>query len=49
VYLRDPNENGVELYYDRPRERWFDEQGRPILKNEPFYPRELLAEVGPAS
>ena len=49
VYLRDPDENGVELYYDRPQERWFDEQGRPILKNEPFDPRELLAEVGPAS
>ncbi len=49
VYLRDPDENGVELYYDRPRERWFDEQGRPILENEPLDPRELLAEVGPAS
>ena len=49
VYLRDPDENGVQLYYDRPRERWFDEQGRPILKNEPFDPRELLAEVSPAS
>jgi catechol 2,3-dioxygenase len=49
VYLRDPDENGVELYYDRPRERWFDEEGRPILKNEPFDPRELLAEVSPAS
>lgn len=22
IYLRDPDENGVELYCDRPRERW---------------------------
>jgi catechol 2,3-dioxygenase len=22
IYLRDPDDNGVELYYDRPREEW---------------------------
>ena len=22
LYLRDPDENGVELYWDRPREKW---------------------------
>jgi catechol 2,3-dioxygenase len=22
IYLRDPDENGVELYWDRPREQW---------------------------
>jgi catechol 2,3-dioxygenase len=22
VYLRDPDDNGVELYWDRPREQW---------------------------
>jgi hypothetical protein len=22
VYLRDPDGNGIELYYDRPREEW---------------------------
>ena len=22
VYLRDPDQNGVELYWDRPREQW---------------------------
>jgi catechol 2,3-dioxygenase len=32
VYLEDPDGNGVELYYDRPRETWFDDEGRPILK-----------------
>ena len=22
IYLRDPDENGVELYWDRPQEAW---------------------------
>jgi catechol 2,3-dioxygenase len=43
VYLRDPDGNGVELYYDRPREQWFDAQGRPIIKADPFDPRDLVA------
>jgi catechol 2,3-dioxygenase len=28
LYLRDPDDNGVELYWDRPKEQWpRDEQG----------------------
>ncbi len=28
LYLRDPDQNGVELYWDRPQEEWpFDAQG----------------------
>ncbi|HKG95164.1 MAG TPA: VOC family protein [Gemmatimonadaceae bacterium] len=42
VYLRDPDGNGIELYYDRPREQWFDASGRPIVRNDPFDPRHLL-------
>lgn len=42
VYLCDPDGNGVELYYDRPREAWFDADGRPIIKAEPFAVDELL-------
>jgi catechol 2,3-dioxygenase len=45
VYLRDPDGNGIELYYDRPREVWFDAQGRPVMKAEPFDPHDLLIEV----
>ena len=26
LYLRDPDENGVELYWDRPKDRWPREQ-----------------------
>jgi catechol 2,3-dioxygenase len=45
VYLRDPDGNGIELYYDRPRELWFDAQGNPSLKAEAFDPRDLLAQL----
>jgi catechol 2,3-dioxygenase len=45
VYLRDPDGNGIELTYDRPREMWFDAQGNPILRNDPIDPRSLLAAL----
>jgi|SRR5215207_3269593 len=45
VYLADPDGNGIELYYDRPRADWFDADGRPILKAERFDHRELLADA----
>jgi catechol 2,3-dioxygenase len=44
VYLSDPDGNGVELYYDRPRADWFDPDGRPVLKAERFDYRELLPD-----
>ena len=44
VYLRDPDGNGIEMYYDRPRSEWFDPQGRPVLKADPFDQAELLFE-----
>jgi catechol 2,3-dioxygenase len=47
VYLRDPDGNGIELYYDRPREAWFDARGNPVLKAEPFDPLGLLNEPDP--
>src|SRR3954470_10020044 len=42
VYLDDPDGNGVELYYDRPRCEWFDGDGRPVLRNDRFDPTDLL-------
>ena len=45
VYLDDPDGNGVELYYDRPRADWFDADGNPVLKAERFDPRALLTEL----
>jgi catechol 2,3-dioxygenase len=46
VYLTDPDGNGVELYYDRPRSDWFDADGGPVLKNDHFDARELLVPEG---
>ena len=34
VYLEDPDGNGIELSYDRPRAAWFDADGNPVLKND---------------
>ena len=48
VYLSDPDGNGVELYYDRPRADWVDAEGRMILKAERFDYRELLPESATA-
>ena len=42
VYLEDPDGNGVELYYARPRERWFGPDGEPVLKADHFDFREIL-------
>jgi catechol 2,3-dioxygenase len=44
VYLADPDGNGLELYYDRPRADWFDADGRPVIKAEPFNFHELLPD-----
>src|SRR6476661_7098779 len=38
----DPDGNGVELYYDRPRERWFGPDGEPVLKADHFDFHEIL-------
>jgi len=46
LYLRDPDENGVELYRDRPRAEWpLDAAGNPALYNAPLDLGDLLAEL----
>ena len=42
VYLYDPDGNGIELYYDRPRADWYGPDGRPILRADRFDPRDLV-------
>ena len=44
VYLDDPDGNGIELYYDRPRADWFDADGNPVIKADRFDVHELLDE-----
>jgi catechol 2,3-dioxygenase len=46
IYLRDPDGNGVELYWDRPREQWpRTSEGRLAMTNEPLDLNRLLGEV----
>jgi catechol 2,3-dioxygenase len=45
LYLRDPDENGVELYYDRPREEWpHDDAGQLMMFTRPLDLDSLLEE-----
>ena len=43
LYLRDPDQNGVELYWDKPRESWpRDEEGRINMYTHSLNMEELL-------
>lgn len=45
IYLNDPDENGVELYWDRPKEQWpFDEAGNLQMITEALDMNSLLSE-----
>ena len=48
LYLRDPDDNGVELYWDRPREQWPRTKDRELamftaLKEPELMPRAAVA------
>jgi len=43
LYLRDPDENGVELYWDRPREQWPRTDGELNMFTRPLDLDDLLA------
>ena len=46
LYLRDPDENGVELYWDRPRDEWpHDGCGGLAMVTRPLDLKGLLAEL----
>ncbi len=46
LYLRDPDENGVELYWDRPPENWpRTAEGSLKMFSRPLDLDDLLAEV----
>lgn len=46
LYLRDPDGNGVELYWDRPREKWpHTPDGGLAMVTEPLDLRDLLKEA----
>ncbi len=48
LYLRDPDENGVELYRDRPREEWpIGPDGKLSMYTQPLDLQALLMEKSP--
>jgi catechol 2,3-dioxygenase len=48
LYLRDPDDNGVELYWDRPKEKWpRTAEGELAMVTEPLDLRDLLRELKP--
>jgi catechol 2,3-dioxygenase len=50
LYLRDPDENGVELYWDRPPEQWpRSPDGTLAMHTQRLDLDGLLAEPGPAA
>lgn len=47
LYLRDPDNNGVELYWDRPGAEWpVDENGELAMVTDPLDLEGLLGELG---
>jgi len=46
LYLDDPDENGVELYWDRPREKWpKNPDGSLLMYTQALDLRDLLDEI----
>ena len=46
IYLDDPDKNGVELYWDRPREEWpFDKDGNLMMITEQLDLEDLLSAI----
>jgi catechol 2,3-dioxygenase len=45
LYLSDPDNNGIEIYRDRPREEWPRRGGQLQMASDPLDLRALLAEA----
>ncbi len=46
IYMNDPDGNGVELYWDKPKSEWpFDQSGNLQMVTEPLNLQELLKEL----
>ena len=46
IYLNDPDRNGIELYWDRPKEQWpMDANGKLIMVTEALDLDDLLNEI----
>ncbi|WP_462221756.1 hypothetical protein [Ferruginibacter sp.] len=46
IYLNDPDENGVELYWDKPKENWpVDENGNLLMTTDALDLEDLMEEL----
>jgi catechol 2,3-dioxygenase len=45
IYLRDPDETGIEIYSDRPEEQWPHQNGQIEMGTKPLDLRRLLADL----
>lgn len=46
IYLNDPDRNGVELYWDKPKDQWpLDEEGKLMMVTERLDVEGLLKEA----
>jgi len=46
LYLNDPDNNGVELYWDRPKEEWpVDKDGNLKMFSDPLDMQDLLSAI----
>lgn len=46
LYLRDPDNNGIEIYYDRPKKKWpKDNKGKILMTTMALDLPELLKEL----
>lgn len=45
IYFRDPDENGIEIYWDRPAEEWPRKDGQIAMVSDPLDLNGLLAEL----
>ena len=45
LYLRDPDGNGVELYWDKPQEEWPRKNGELAMVTKPLDLKALLASA----
>jgi catechol 2,3-dioxygenase len=46
IYITDPDKNGIELYWDKPREKWpLNDDGTIIMYTHTLDMKNLLKEI----
>ena len=46
IYLSDPDGIGIEIYTDRPKEKWeLDASGNPVMGVKPLDLKKFLSEI----